>query len=274
MEVSVPDYREIDNSPALNYIFYPRSTHNKPPVNAFDKTIAVDGNAVIICRFYKGNDDWPWIVFFHGNGEVVSDYDNIAPFYNKRELNLVVVDYRGYGASTGNPALNYLAHDAYILFRDIKEDVLQLSHENNIWVMGRSLGSISALELGHHYSDQIRGLIIESGFPSITQLILHLGLPAGSIDLSTVYDECISLVRKITVPTLIIHGEYDILVPLREAEYLYANIGATDKELIIIPGADHNDIMFSGFDEYFGAIQRFIKRTGTKPCLDHSAKSL
>ena len=60
----MPDYREIDNSPALNYIFYPRSTHNKPPVNAFDKTIAVDGNAVIICRFYKGNDDWPWIVFF------------------------------------------------------------------------------------------------------------------------------------------------------------------------------------------------------------------
>ncbi len=87
--------------------------------------------------------------------------------------------------------------------------------------MGRSLGSISALELAYHFPDQIKGLIIESGFPSITQLIFHLGLPAGAIDLFTVYDECISLVKKITTPTLIIHGEYDALVPLREAEDLH-----------------------------------------------------
>jgi pimeloyl-ACP methyl ester carboxylesterase len=130
--------------------------------------------------------------------------------------------------------------------------------------MGRSLGSISALELAYHYPDQINGLVIESGFPSITQLIFHLGLPTGAIDLFTVYEECISLVRKITTPTLVIHGENDILVPLKEAEDLHKNIGAEDKELIIIPGADHNDIMFVGFDEYFGAIQRFIQRTGAK----------
>ena len=99
----MPDYSEIDNSPALQYIFYPRTTHSKPPFNAFDKVIPVDEDVAITCRFYKGNDAWPWIVFFHGNGEVVSDYDNIAPFYTKRELNLVVTDYRGYGASTGTP---------------------------------------------------------------------------------------------------------------------------------------------------------------------------
>ena len=260
----MPDYSEIDNSPALQYIFYPRNTHNKPPSNAFDKVILVDEGVAITCRFYKNNDDWPWIIFFHGNGEVVSDYDNIAPFYNKHELNLVVTDYRGYGASTGNPALTYLAHDAPILFRDVIEDISHLGHGDNVWIMGRSLGSISALELAYHYPDKIKGLIIESGFPSISQLIFHLGLPLGAVDLFTIYEECISLVKKITTPTLVIHGEYDILVPLREAEDLYNNIGTVDKELIIIHGADHNDIMFTGFDEYFGAIQRFIQRTGAK----------
>lgn len=260
----MPDYSEIDNSPALNYIFYPRSTHNKPPLNAFDKVIPVDEDVEITCRFYKGSDAWPWIVFFHGNGEVVSDYDTIAPFYTKRELNLVVADYRGYGASTGSPALDHLVHDAPILFRGISEDIARFTHGDTVWLMGRSLGSISALELAYHYPDKIKGLIIESGFLSITQLIFHLGLPSGATDLFTVYEECISLVRKITSPTLIIHGEYDMLVPLREAEDLYANIGATDKELIVIPGADHNDILFTGFDEYFGAIQRFIQRTDTK----------
>ena len=261
MEALMPDYREIDNSPALSYIFYPRSAHNKPPPNAFDKSIPVDEDEAITCRFYKGNDRWPWIVFFHGNGEVVSDYDNIAPFYTKCELNLVVADYRGYGASSGSPTLTYLVHDAPILFKAIKEELSRRDQREDVWLMGRSLGSISALELAYHYPDQIKGLIIESGFPSITRLILHLGIPAGAIELEPMYEACISMVRKITIPTLIIHGEYDVLVPLREAEDLYNEIGAKDKELVIISGADHNDIMFVGFDEYFGAIQRFIERT-------------
>jgi hypothetical protein len=73
------------------------------------------------------------------------------------------------------------------------------------------------------------------------------------------------MVRKITTPTLIIHGEFDMLVPLREAENLYKNIGTSDKELFIIPGADHNDIMFVRLEQYFGAIQRFIERTNKGP---------
>jgi pimeloyl-ACP methyl ester carboxylesterase len=258
----MPDYREIDNSPALSYIFYPRNSHSKPPRNAFDKSIPVAEDVAITCRFYKGDDDWHWIVFFHGNGEVVSDYDTIAPLYTKHKLNLVVADYRGYGSSGGNPTLTDLVHDAPILFKAIKEELSQRGKREDVWLMGRSLGSISALELAYRFPDQIRGLIVESGFPCITKLIMHLGLPAGAIDLNPIYESRISMVRKITTPTLIIHGEFDMLVPLREAENLYNEIGAKDKELVIISGADHNDIMFFGLDRYFGAIQTFIERTG------------
>ncbi len=181
--------------------------------------------------------------------------------YTKHKLNLVVADYRGYGSSGGNPTLTDLVHDAPILFKAIKEELSQRGKREDVWLMGRSLGSISALELAYRFPDQIRGLIIESGFPCITQLIMHLGLPTGAIELEPIYEACISIVRKITTPTLIIHGEFDMLVPLREAEELYKEIGAKDKELIIIPGADHNDIMFVGFEQYFGAILRFIERT-------------
>jgi len=261
----MPDYREIDNSPALSYIFYPRNSHSKPPRDAFDKAVTVDEDISITCRFYEGDDEWPWIVFFHGNGEVVSDYDTIAPLYAKHKLNLVVADYRGYGSSGGNPTLTDLVHDAPILFKAIKEELSQRGKGEDVWLMGRSLGSISALELAYNHCDQIKGLIIESGFPSITRLILHLGIPAGAIDLEPIYEACISMVRKITTPTLIIHGEFDMLVPLREAENLYNEIGAKDKELVIISGADHNDIMFTGLNHYFSAIQRFIERTNTKP---------
>ena len=261
----MPDYREIDNSPALGYLFYPRDYHTKPPRNAFDKEISVDEGVAITCRFYKGDDGWPWIIFFHGNGEVVSDYDEIAPFYIKRKLNLVVADYRGYGASGGTPTLTDLVHDAPLLFKAIRAELSKKGQLSDVWLMGRSLGSISGLQLAYHHPDEISGLIIESGFPSITRLILHLGIPAGAIDLNPIYEACIEAVRKIMVPTLMIHGEYDMLVPLKEAEDLYKNMGTSNKELLIIPGADHNDIMFVGLDLYFSAIQRFVERTSTEP---------
>ena len=106
----------------------------------------------------------------------------------------------------------------------------------------------------------IQGLIIESGFPSITRLLAHLDVPAAGIDLDAIDRQCLDMVREITTPVLIIHGEYDTLVPLEEAETLSEQIGSNEKELIIIPGANHNDIMFVGLKQYFEAIKRFIDK--------------
>lgn len=260
-EAAMPNYREIDNSPALTYIFYPRDYHSAPPRFAFDEEIQVEEDVSITCRFYKGDDAWPWIIFFHGNGEVVSDYDEMSPFYLKRKLNLVVADYRGYGASGGNPTLTGLVHDAPILFKVIRDELDAGGRRDDVWLMGRSLGSISALELAHRHPDRIKGLVIESGFPSVVRLISHLNIPAGDAPLESIYEDCMAIVRAIKVPTLIIHGEYDTLVPIKEAEDLYNNLGATDKELVTIGAAEHNDIMFVGLTQYFEAIVKFIERT-------------
>ena len=69
------------------------------------------------------------------------------------------------------------------------------------------------------------------------------------------------MVRAIKLPALIIHGENDTLVPLEEARRFYDNLGSAEKRLLIIPGADHNDIMFTGIDQYFEAIKKFIAAT-------------
>jgi alpha-beta hydrolase superfamily lysophospholipase len=62
-------------------------------------------------------------------------------------------------------------------------------------------------------------------------------------------------------PHSVIHGERDTLVPLKEAEELYRHLGTKEKELVIIPGATHNDIFYVGFQKYFEAIQRFVLKT-------------
>ena len=255
----MPDYSQIDRSPLVGFLFYPRRDFSPCPQGAFDFFVPVDQVVSISCRFYIKDKTWPQILYFHGNGEVVSDYDEIAPFYHARRINLIVTDFRGYGASDGSPTFTHLVQDAHRILGAVKEELSQEGIPPDLWVMGRSMGSISALELAGHYPDQVKGLLVESGFASVTRLIKHLGLPAHGIDLEPIEQERMNMIRKISVPALIIHGELDNLVPLQEAEDLYQNLGTTRKKLVVIPKADHNNILSADRELYFGAIQKFVE---------------
>ena len=61
----------------------------------------------------------------------------------------------------------------------------------------------------------------------------------------------LDLIRKISLPTLVMHGEYDQIVPVEEGKALYDNIGAKDKRLLIIPGVDHNTIFWAAWSNTF-----------------------
>jgi len=257
----MPDYTPLDNSSALGYIFYPRDTQSPCPGFAFDLMVPVEEDVSVSCRFFRGSPEWPWILFFHGNGEVVSDYDEISLFYFKRNINLVVADYRGYGASGGTPTISDMLGDAHKVFEAVRKELTGKGLKDKVWIMGRSLGSLSALELAYHNQDTLPGIIIESGFVSIVRILNHLDVPTDGLDLSEIDAECLERARTIALPTLIIHGEYDNLVPYGEAEDLFNNIKSEDKRLLMIPAADHNDVMFVGLQEYFKAIREFMDRT-------------
>jgi len=257
----MPDYSQIDKSPLVGFLFYPRADFAPCPQGAFDFFVPVEQGVSVSCRFYVGDESWPWILYFHGNGEVVSDYDGIAPFYHRQEINLVVADFRGYGSSGGSPNFTNLVQDAPPILEAVQKEIFRKGFQQDLWVMGRSMGSISALELADRHPDKIKGLVVESGFASVTRLIKHLGLPSRGIDLEPLEQERMNRIRKISVPALIIHGERDNLVPLQEAKDLYAHLGATRKELVIIPKADHNNIMFADLELYLEAIQKFIEAT-------------
>lgn len=61
------------------------------------------------CILQKKNA--PTLLFFHGNGEIVEDYDDIAQIYLKLGINFLPVDYRGYGRSTGSPTVTAMMRD-------------------------------------------------------------------------------------------------------------------------------------------------------------------
>jgi pimeloyl-ACP methyl ester carboxylesterase len=259
------DYSSLDQPFLLQFIFYPRKDFTPCPKNAFDLSVAVGDNVSISCRFYTGHREWPWILYFHGNGEVVSDYDEISPLYHQRKMNLVVADYRGYGASGGTPTLTDLVQDAPLIFHGVREELSRKKLRKDLRVMGRSLGSIAALELASHRREEMKGLIIESGFPSVVRIMFHLGVPAQVMGLEKIDQESLDRLKKIYLPTLIIHGGQDSLVPLENAKAIYQHLGAQEKELLVIPSATHNDIMIVGFKDYFNALQRFIEKTDRAP---------
>jgi hypothetical protein len=255
------DYSQLDQSPLLSFLFYPRRDFTRCPEGAFDLMVPVESEISISCRLYAANRTWPWILYFHGNGEVASDYDQIAPFYREREINLAVADYRGYGASGGSPNFSHLLNDAKPVFSAVEEELARRRLGTELWVMGRSMGSLPAVELAHDYPGRMKGLVIESGFASVTRLIKHLHLPSGDIDLEPIEQERLASVRKISTPVLILHGEVDSLVPLQEAQDLHRLLGSSRKKLVIIPGADHNTILFSDPNRYFSEIRDFMDET-------------
>ncbi len=127
--------------------------------------------------------------------------------------------------------------------------------------MGRSLGSAAALEVAHRTPAGIDGIIIESGFAYTFPLIERIGfLQVGD---AFEYKDGFGNLEKIAgirLPTLIIHGERDWIIPIGDAEALYAASAASAKRLVRVPGAGHNDLMLVGRRPYFEAIAAFCGR--------------
>ncbi len=254
------DYSQLDRSELVSFLFYPRSDVTSCPEGAFDLSAPAEDGIPLSCRFYSADGQWPWLLYFHGNGEVASDYDEIAPLYHEKGLNLVVADYRGYGGSGGSPNFTNLFRDSHITLKGVRQELDRKGLNTALWVMGRSMGSLCAVELAYHYPETIKGMVIESGFASVSRLIRHLSLPSRGMVLEPIERERLEIIRKISIPALILHGEFDTLVPPQEGKDLYELLGSARKKLVLIPDADHNTIMFAGLKQYFAEIQEFVVR--------------
>ena len=134
-------------------------------------------------RLYPASAEAPAILYFHGNGEIAADYDFVAPAYTALGLTLLVIDYRGYGASDGTPTATNLLLDAVAVFEaasDVFED--NLLSPAQLYLMGRSLGSAAAIEVALQAGERMAGLIIESGFADTLALLTRLGVRVPEVD--------------------------------------------------------------------------------------------
>ena len=251
----------LDQPEILRTLFYPRRDMPAlPPPGVRLVAVEVEPGLTVGGRLYPAGPEAPAILYYHGNGEIAADYDGgIAPLYTQMGITLLVMDYRGYGRSDGTPTARNLLADAVAVF-----DAVGTVFEENgrapaqLYAMGRSLGSAAAIEAALHAGEQLAGLIIESGFADTFALLARLGLRIQGVDEERHGFGNPAKMERITMRTLIIHGQADVLIPASDGQELHRRCAAPDKRLVLIPGAGHNDLMMVGMSQYFGAVRMFV----------------
>lgn len=255
-------YAKLDQRGVVQVLFHPRKeSDSTPPPGAIDYDIPVEEGVRVGARFHVADTAAPNIVFFHGNGEIVSDYDSIGPLYNEHNLSLLAVDYRGYGRSGGTPTVTSMMRDAHVIFKEIRNWLKNEKRTGPLVVMGRSLGSACALELAASYEEDMSGLIIDSGFPHTVPLLNCLGVDTQALGITEMDGfKNIQKIGQFAKPTLIIHAQYDQFIPVTSAEILQVQCVARSKEFRMVPGADHNTILVRTGKHYFEIIKRFTNK--------------
>ena len=271
MDIKAMQYEKLENPTVAAAIFHPRSDWRPPPVGTFDREVEVEPGVMLPLRFHLGaeGEGATNILFFHGNGEVIADYDEIGPQFNRVGLNLVVAEYRGYGRAGGRPTVRTMLADSHLILPRVREILLEEGKTGKLALMGRSLGSVPAIDLAVAAADPalIDGLIIESGIAHTIPLLLGLGVDPGTCGLASEADGFgnVQKIALFTKPTYILHAQHDQIIPLGLAELLQANCGAQSKEFQVVPGADHNNIIEKVGRLYFEAIAGFCRKLGLPP---------
>ncbi len=185
--------------------------------------VPVEGG-VLACWRSRPPSDRPVLVHFHGNGERVQHW--ISPFVSVADLqgfDVFLAEYRGYGGSTGTPALVGMLDDVVPIMTAVGVA------SKRVVAFGRSVGSIYAIELAHRFPD-IAGLVLESGIADVAQRLL---------------------VR-------VQHAEQDALVTIDHAVRNHAWAGSSNKRLVRFPDGDHNTILAANAPEYIVQVRRFL----------------
>jgi fermentation-respiration switch protein FrsA (DUF1100 family) len=265
IDMSKISYAVLDRPEILMFLFHPRPDWRSltSAASAEDVLIQVEEDVVVGARFHLAGGEAPNILFFHGNGEIVADYEDIGLSYLGMGINFLPVDYRGYGRSSGKPTITAMMRDSHVIFDYVHNWLTGRGYTGPLIVMGRSLGSASALELSVHYRDQVEGLIIESGFAYTQPLLGILGIDMEALGIKE--EEGFRNRDKISSfdkQTLVIHAENDHIISFTEGQALYDACPARDKKLVMIPGANHNDIFLRGMREYMEAVREFVETLG------------
>jgi fermentation-respiration switch protein FrsA (DUF1100 family) len=219
-----------------------------PPPFAAQTIAERDGTRLTVWEAMDGKPGAPVAVFFYGNAGTLSDFALAGRVFHDQGYDVVLASYRGYSGNAGRPSEAGLMDDARAIL-----DALPKDH-GPVVLWGQSLGSGVAARMAAEGRASL--LILQSPYTAITDVAARR-FPVYPVRwfMRDRFDT-LSLVPRIKVPVLIMHGTGDLTVPFDMGETLsHALAHAT---LVPIPGGGHN------LDEalVLGIAQKWLKGVG------------
>ena len=196
------------------------------------------------------------IVFCHGNGGNITSVGWMGQRFAKHGFNVLLFDYRGYGASEGVVADEsglYADGDAAVAYLVNKKGV----RPEQIILYGQSLGTTVAVDVASR--GNYGALVVESGLSSASSVAASAlpWLPAWLHFLGRNRFESARKIANVKSPVLIAHGDPDGTIPTDEGRRLFAAANEP-KKLLIVPGAGH--VVFGAAGEpYLSQVERFMR---------------
>ncbi|HSR51489.1 MAG TPA: alpha/beta hydrolase [Acidobacteriota bacterium] len=176
------------------------------------------------------------VVYFHGNAGNLSTWVEFLQSFHSQGYSVTALDYRGYGDSTGSPSEPGLYRDVEAFLKRYREEIYQDGPPVIFW--GRSLGGpVAAYAASLH---EPHGLVLEVTFPNKDSLIEDNWLFRILGPLARFEFDTVGHLSGRTCPVLVIHGDQDFVVPLKQGQRLFEAL-RPPKQFYLVEGAQHND---------------------------------
>jgi len=233
-------------------------TINLCPENAEDISIEVEDGITLVCRLHTSAAEAPSILYFPATNDSPDSFEKRSAMFRKFGMNVFFVAYRRHDRRISSPAFSTLLQDAVNIVPFVKKVLVDKNYSDELFIMGRSVGSICAVEAIFNYGDDFKGMIIESGVCTMVSYLNALDTNVEKLGLSEDDDvDLLDKVKKIKVPTLIFHGAQDPYIPVRQAERIQSYSGARNKQFLVIPGGTHDNLAKIGGELFFQTIKQF-----------------
>ena len=194
------------------------------------------------------------VLILHGNAGNISHRVEYLTMFNSLGYASLIIDYRGYGRSSGSPTEEGTYRDAEAAWRHLTE--ARGLKPRDIVIVGESLGGGVAAWLASKHPP--RALVLASTFKSVPDLgaQIYPWLPVRW--LARIEYNNLDRVRQIAAPLLIAHSRNDDIIPFTHGEALYA-AAHEPKQFLVLSGG-HNDSFLFMRREWVRAVGAFLER--------------
>ncbi|MGC1472457.1 MAG: alpha/beta fold hydrolase [Psychroserpens sp.] len=211
-----------------------------------------DGAVINGLRFFPKGESKGVVIYLKGNSKSIKGWGKFAVDFTRHGYNVLMVDYRGFGKSTGRRSQKAIKRDLQLVYNEVKEQTT----EDRIILYGRSLGSGFAAKLASMNHPKL--LILDAPYYSLTKVTARYA-PFMPLSLLMKYPlPTYKWLKYVQCPIHIIHGTQDKLIPFKSSIKL-SKVKADLTTLHTVIGGGHKNL--NNFESYHSMLDDILNNS-------------